>query len=177
MTRRSRLPLPAAAALVLGAPLILGLHAATSVQEDRRAPVPAVLDERPSEAEPAPAAGVTQANGASPELADLSYRREFFDYDAGGRRDPFEPLLDVEDALGGPRFDELVLTGVFRGEEGGGMVVVEDASRKGYFLKPGDAVGKATLVEIGTDAAAFDVRDFGISRRETLTLQRPEEIP
>ncbi len=111
------------------------------------------------------------------ELAKLSYQREFFDYDAADRRDPFKPLMDVDSDLEGPRFDELELTGIFTGDEGDGMVVVEDARRKGYFLKRGDLVGKATLVDIGADQATFDVRDYGISRRETLKLQRPEETP
>ena len=90
---------------------------------------------------------------------------------------PFKPLLDVDSELEGPRFDELELTGIFTGEDGDGMVVVEDARRKGYFLKRGDLVGKATLVDIGADEATFEVRDYGISRRETLKLQRPEETP
>lgn len=110
------------------------------------------------------------------ELARLTYQREFFDYDGAGRRDPFKPLLDLDSDLQGPRFEELVLTGIFKGEDGDGMVVVEDA-RKGYFLKRDDVVGKATLVAFDDEQAVFDVRDYGISRRETLKLQRPEETP
>jgi hypothetical protein len=110
------------------------------------------------------------------ELARLTYQREFFDYDGAGRRDPFKPLLDLDSDLQGPRFEELVLTGIFKGDDGDGMVVVEDA-RKGYFLKRGDVVGKATLVDFDDEQAVFDVRDYGISRRETLKLQRPEETP
>jgi hypothetical protein len=114
---------------------------------------------------------------APQELARLTYQREFFDYDAANRRDPFRPLLDIDAELAGPRFDELELTGLFTGEDGDAMVVVEDARRKGYFLKRGDLVGKATLVDIGADEATFEVRDYGVSRRETLKLQRPEETP
>jgi hypothetical protein len=114
---------------------------------------------------------------APQELAKLTYQREFFDYDAANRRDPFKPLLDVDTEIEGPRFDELELTGLFTGEDGDAMVVVEDARRKGYFLKRGDLVGKATLVDIGADDATFDVRDYGVSRRATLKLQRPEETP
>ncbi|HEY7530303.1 MAG TPA: hypothetical protein VIC56_06470 [Gemmatimonadota bacterium] len=131
-----------------------------------------------------PAAGGTAAAdsaraaalaGPVDPAAGLTYEREFFWYEGAGRRDPFQPLLDLDLRDEGPRFDTLVLTGIFVGDGGPGMVVVEDETRKGYFLKPGDRVGRASLVEIRPDHAVFDVHDFGVSRRDTLRLQRPED--
>ena len=165
-----------AVALLLGLKEIPGLRsreAPTSVsQEARAAAVPGAA----AAGMPATAAatGAGQETGAvaprdtGRDLASLSYDREFFYYDGAGRRDPFEPLLDVDVPLEGPRFDELALTGVFLDEEGSGMVVVEDSDRKGYFLRVGDSVGKATLIAIDPDEAVFDVRDFRVTRRETL---------
>ena len=166
-SRRLRRALPAALLLGLAA-LLVGVRAAPgdAVQEP-----PAAAAPEPGTIPPAPA-----EEPAGQVLARLSYDREFYSYDGSGRRDPFQPLLDVDLDTEGPRFDELVLTGLFVDADGAGMVVVEDAARKGYFLKLGDVVGKATLVQILPDEAVFDVRDFGISRRETLKLQRPEEV-
>ncbi|MFN2433185.1 MAG: hypothetical protein ABR599_10300 [Gemmatimonadota bacterium] len=155
----------AAPLAVAGLAAVLGLRAAPATRAQGTSAPP---QEGDASARLDPSAG--QA------LARLSYQREFFYYEGTGRRDPFQPLLDVDLRAEGPRFDELVLTGLFAGAGGQGMVVVEDADRKGYFLELGDVLGKATLVQILRDEAVFDVRDFGISRRETLKLQRPEEV-
>lgn len=164
----TRLRPSAAVLLVLATGVLVGLRA-----------VPANGTQEPAAPPSASADSAMPASPAEPPeqvLARLSYQREFYSYDGSGRRDPFQPLLDIQLDTEGPRFDELVLTGLFLGDGGEGMVVVEDANRIGYFLKPGDVVGKATLVQILPDEAVFDVRDFGISRRETLKLQRSEEI-
>ena len=167
---RPAAPFGAAAAF-----LLVLRAAAAPAQED--APAPPAADPAAGQVAPGAETSVTapadEAALSGQELAALSYEREFFYYEGAGRRDPFEPLLDVDLEAGGPRFDELVLTGLFLGE-GGGMVVVEDAQRRGYFLKLGDVVGKATLVDIQPDVAVFELREFGISRRESLQLERRE---
>ena len=171
------------APLRVAAPVLLLAVAAFALLRPDAAPGSQDADPPDTSGEPALAPDTAGASGAAEaaappaqELAGLSYEREFFYYEPAGRRDPFEPLLDVDVSLAAPRFDELALTGVFLGE-GGGMVVVEDADRKGYFLRQGESLGRATLVQILPDQATFDVRDFGISRRESLKLQRPEETP
>ncbi|MBA2566086.1 MAG: hypothetical protein H0V09_11795 [Gemmatimonadetes bacterium] len=174
---------------LLVAGILLGLRAAPMLRASREPAGPTTVEARAAspaagpQQQPSPLSGPAPAESASAgpalsgeaQLANLSYEREFFYYDGAGRRDPFRPLMEVDADLDGPRFDELVLTGVFLGDGGSGMVVVEDATRRGYFLKPGNVVGKATLVQILPDQALFDVRDFGISRRETLKLQRSQE--
>jgi hypothetical protein len=160
--------------------LALRLVAGPAVQESPGAAVTQAAP-RPSPSDTSRPAGVpdSAAAAALPAPADaaagLTYEREFFWYEGAGRRDPFQPLLELDLRGDGPRFDTLVLTGIFVGEGGPGMVVVEDEERKGYFLTPGDTVGRASLVEIRDDHAVFDVRDFGVSRRDTLKLQRPED--
>lgn len=97
-------------------------------------------------------------------------------YDAGGRRDPFMPLFS--EASGGgsaPRLEMLRLTGVFEGSGSNGLVVLEDPSHRGHFVRLGEQIGNARLVEILPLAAVFEVRDYGASRRVVLRLERTGE--
>ena len=99
-------------------------------------------------------------------------------YDAGGRRDPFVPLLtQVEDSPDGPRFESLRLTGVFLGSPGNSLVVLEDPARRGHFVRVGERIGSAVLIEIRPRAAVFEIREYGAVRRQVLELERPEESP
>lgn len=94
---------------------------------------------------------------------------------AGGGRDPFVPLTDGA-AAGeeGPRFQELTLTGVFVGAPGSSLAVLEDEDRRGHFLRVGQSIGDARLVEILPEAAVFEVSEYGAIRREILRLERRE---
>ena len=97
-------------------------------------------------------------------------------YDPGGRRDPFAPLYaESVEANGAPRFEVLKLTGVFQGRGANSLVVLEDPSHRGYFVRLGQEIGTARLVEILPQAAVFEVTDYGASRRVVLRLERPEE--
>jgi len=98
-------------------------------------------------------------------------------YDPGGRRDPFAPLYSGRDAggAGGPRFEVLKLTGVFLGSGTNSLAVLEDPSHRGYFVRLGQQIGNARLIEILAQAAVFEVTDYGASRRVVLRLERPEE--
>jgi hypothetical protein len=98
-------------------------------------------------------------------------------YDAGARRDPFAPLTVADDIDTGPRFETLRLTGVFLGAPGNSLVVLEDPTRRGHFLRVGERLGQARLIQIMPDGAAFDVEEYGIGRREVLRLERSEENP
>ncbi|HET9333692.1 MAG TPA: hypothetical protein VFQ21_08930 [Gemmatimonadota bacterium] len=98
-------------------------------------------------------------------------------YDTGGRRDPFAPLTVGGDIDSGPRFETLRLTGVFLGAPGNSLVVLEDPTRRGHFLRVGERLGQARLIQIMPDGAAFEVEEYGIGRREVLRLERSEENP
>lgn len=100
-------------------------------------------------------------------------------YDPGDRRDPFAPLYSDREAGGvtGPRFEVLKLTGVFLGSGENSLAVLEDPSHRGYFVRLGQQIGNARLVEILPQAAVFEVTDYGASRRVVLRLERPEEGP
>lgn len=99
-------------------------------------------------------------------------------YDGGGRRDPFIPLFgEATSGTSGPRFELLKLTGIFRGSRANSLVVLEDPSHRGHFVRLGQEIGSARLVEILPQGAVFEVRDYGASRRVILRLERSQERP
>lgn len=97
-------------------------------------------------------------------------------YDTGARRDPFDPLT-LESGLSGPRFETLRLTGVFLGAPGNSLVVLEDPTRRGHFLRLGEEIAGARLIQILPESAVFEVEEYGAVRREVLRLERNEERP
>jgi len=122
-----------------------------------------------------PAVAPAQEEGAVPEVVPRSpgILFETVRYHDVGLRDPFIPLNhDRFDS--GPRFEELTLTGVFLGTPGNSLVVLEDRSRRGHFLRIGESIGGAHLIEILPDAAVFEIREYGAARREILRLERHE---
>jgi hypothetical protein len=98
-------------------------------------------------------------------------------YDGEARRDPFDPLTLESSPESGPRFETLRLTGVFLGSPGNSLVVLEDPTRRGHFLRVGERIGEARLVQIQPQSAVFDVEEYGTVRREVLRLERSEEKP
>ncbi|MDX1622724.1 MAG: hypothetical protein R3199_01930 [Gemmatimonadota bacterium] len=98
-------------------------------------------------------------------------------YDAGGRRDPFVPLTAGLSPEEGPRFESLELTGVFLGTPGNSLVVLEDPANRGHFVRVGQRIGNARLIEVRPRSAVFQVTEYGTVRREVLELERPEERP
>lgn len=96
-------------------------------------------------------------------------------YDDVGRRDPFVPLIvELETATTGPRFETLRLSGVFLGSPGNSLVVLEDPANRGHFVRVGERLGNAVLVEIRPRSAVFEIREYGAVRREVLELERVE---
>jgi hypothetical protein len=98
-------------------------------------------------------------------------------YDGEARRDPFDPLTLAGELDSGPRFESLRLTGVFLGSPGNSLVVLEDPTRRGHFLRVGERLGEARLVQILPESAVFNVEEYGTARREVLRLERNEENP
>jgi hypothetical protein len=98
-------------------------------------------------------------------------------YDGEARRDPFDPLTLENSPETGPRFEALRLTGVFLGSPGNSLVVLEDPTRRGHFLRAGERIGDARLVQIQPQSAVFEVEEYGTVRREVLRLERSEEKP
>lgn len=104
-----------------------------------------------------------------PALAGYTVAR----YADDGRRDPFIPLIGRNAGPASvPRLEQLRLTGVFMGSPGNSLVVLEDPANRGHFVRVGEELGNARLVEILADAAIFEVSDYGGHRREVLKLDR-----
>lgn len=98
-------------------------------------------------------------------------------YDAAGQRDPFVPLTAVSPTQAGPQLRGMRLTGVFVGAGGNSLAVLEDPAKRGHFVRVGQQVGTARLIEIRPDAAVFEIREYGAVRREVLRLERSVETP
>ncbi|UCF18856.1 MAG: hypothetical protein JSU87_13115 [Gemmatimonadota bacterium] len=114
-----------------------------------------------------------QVRPAAPEQ-DVIYQRERFVYPTDNRRNPFQSLLELEDA--GPQFDDLDLAGViFGGSAGSVATLIDRATAKRYRIRRGDVIGSARVIEIRPDAVVFQVTEFGVTRSETLRIRKEEE--
>lgn len=131
---------------------------------------------RPAPAQQADtAAAATDSAGAASSADTAMYRREVFAYPEQGRRDPFRPMQSF--ASTGPRLDELTLSGILYGGEGGGSIVVlvDPSTGARYRLRVGDSVGFARLDRVEPRRAVFTVQGFGRDRSVVLRLEQDEE--
>jgi hypothetical protein len=124
-----------------------------------------------------PAAQDTVQAGAA-DTAGMSnvviYRRERFVYPSNDRRNPFQSLLTLEDA--GPQFEDLDLLGViFGGPAGSVATLIDRSTSKRFRVRRGELVGNARVVEIRPEEVVFSVTTFGITRSETLRIQKRKE--
>jgi len=91
-------------------------------------------------------------------------RGQRFTYDPGDRRDPFLSLYDKVDqgdtrppGIEGMSVDEVDLTGIV--EEGGGnLAYFTGSDNKGYFLRVGQRIYKATMIAIDPKAGSVTFR-------------------
>ncbi|HEX5870064.1 MAG TPA: hypothetical protein VFY65_06605 [Longimicrobium sp.] len=131
----------------------------------------------PAQAAPARPAATAPAAAAAPEAslpeAEV-YRREVFQYPgAGGRPDPFQPLLSGEEM--GVRVQDLKLVSViYSGTPGASIATftLPDSTQR-VRLRVGQRLGSVTVVRI--QPRRVDVREdeMGVSRVYSLELERP----
>jgi hypothetical protein len=120
------------------------------------------------------------------DSVDLVLEREVFDYPNYGRRNPFRPLTG-EDM--GPRFEDLLLTGVLVsldrtrsiatiGERPPGSATTETPERY-TRLREGDVIGNTRIIEIRDRWVTVQVEEFGEYDLRTLELVRtaPQPVP
>ena len=101
----------------------------------------------------------------------LVYEREVYGYDAGGQRDPFQPLVG-EGVNIGPTFSDLRLRGIiYSTGRGQSIALLHDRSGRLYRARRGDIIGNATILEIRPLEVLFVVEDFGQTRQEMLRLK------
>lgn len=139
----------------------------------RRGWIPALLVAGASLA----AAGIPTAaaqEAGTPGDSALLYAREVFDYPSEGRRNPFRPLNAGERI--GPRFDDLVLTGILYNPQVTSVATLTDQkTQKRYRVREGDELGEVRVVEIRPTEVVFLITSYGVSRREVLRVKKDKE--
>ena len=139
------------------------------------ATTPAAVPAAPSSTSDSLKPDVESALADSAQRArEIDVMRETFAY-AGGTRDPFASLINVDNI--GPEIADLDLVGVYldlRTPTNNVVVLRERASAKRHKMRVGDQLGRARLVQIRSRDAVFKVQDFGFERQETLSLRKQE---
>lgn len=110
------------------------------------------------------------------EESPVVYRREVFQYPRGGRPDPFRSLVTAEEL--GYRVEDMLLTGVIYSPSPRMSVAVltETVAKKRFRLRVGENIGGITVAAIYPRRVDLVVNEFGVIRRETLQLHRPEPV-
>jgi hypothetical protein len=104
----------------------------------------------------------------------LSYRRETFAYDAGGRRDPFVSLATT--GVLRPTIADLSLVGIAYATRGGNNGVQSIAifrdrqTKEQYRVRVGQPLGRMRVASIEPRRVVFAIDEFGISRQESIEM-------
>jgi hypothetical protein len=101
---------------------------------------------------------------------EVSLNREVFNYDAGGRRDPFVSLLRNGDLR--PMINDLCLTVVLYDPTGRNSIgIMHDVSTKEeYRVRVGVTLGRMRVAQIEPHQVVFTIEEIGFSRQEALAL-------
>jgi hypothetical protein len=100
------------------------------------------------------------------------YRREVFRYQAGGRLDPFQPLLTGEHI--GVRAHDLTLEGIIYSTAPGASIAIFSLPAGGgrARLRVGQRLGSVTVLAIHPRRVDLREDQFGVARVVSLQLQR-----
>lgn len=126
------------------------------------------------------AAAAASAAAARPPIqvlaeVDTVILREVFSY-AGGSRDPFVSLLGT--TVSGPELTDLELTSIYYMNDNPSQSVAvlrERVSNRRHSVRAGQRLGRMYVAEVGMQDVWFTIDDFGVTRREMLTLRKQEE--
>lgn len=96
--------------------------------------------------------------------------RETFNYDPGGRRDPFASLMNTSELR--PLITELKLVAVAYDPLGRNSVAVlrDLTSKEQYRVRVGQTLGRMRVAAIHEKEVVFTIEEFGYSRQETLNM-------
>jgi hypothetical protein len=153
------------------------------------APVPNLLTQAPTSASsvaaapattPAPAVAIGALTGETPKSVDASvlFAREHYEYIGGGRRDPFQSLLDGRfqtHSADGALVDvgDIHLVGIMWGSSDK-FALVEDSRGHGYVLRVGDPVLNGYISGISKSELQVVQNAFGESQTLSIRLQTKE---
>lgn len=123
------------------------------------------------------AAAVAAARPQLQVLAEVDtvILREVFTY-GGGSRDPFVSLLGT--TVSGPEVTDLELTGIYYMNDNPSQSVAvlrERVSGRRHSVRAGQRLGRMYVAEVGIQDVWFTIDDFGVTRREMLTLRKQED--
>jgi hypothetical protein len=76
-------------------------------------------------------------------------------YERKGRRDPFQPVENLQAEMTAPAVASARLKGIVRGHET--RALLETSDGLGYILKVGDTLADGRLIEIGANSVVFSV--------------------
>jgi hypothetical protein len=109
-------------------------------------------------------------SGAMSQRDPLTITREVYQYDGGGRRDPFLSLSRTG-ALR-PHISELILVVAMVQTNGDRSVATirDRTTNEHYLVKVGDSLGRYQVVRIEARAVTFAIQEFGFSRQERLVM-------
>lgn len=110
------------------------------------------------------------------EAADRRVVREVFAY-GGGTRDPFASAIKRKTV--GPELVDLTLVGVLEDPRAPSRSVAtfrDKRTGKRHSVRQGDQLGRNRVLQIRDKDVVFSVFDFGVERRETLTLRKQEDV-
>ncbi len=133
-----------------------------------------------TQAVPGPATAVGTMSGEIPKSVDASvlFAREHYEYVGGGRRDPFQSLLDGKfqtHSADGSLVDvgDIHLVGIMWGSSDK-FALVEDSRGHGYVLRVGDPVLNGYISGISKQELQVVQNAFGESQTLSIRLQTKE---
>jgi hypothetical protein len=95
--------------------------------------------------------------------------REAFDYDAGGRRDPFFSLMTSAELR--PTIADLRLTGVLVHPTRPVAVLRDIGTNTQYRVTLGSTLGRMRVALIKPRVVIFSIEEFGLNRQDSLVLR------
>jgi hypothetical protein len=120
------------------------------------------------------AAGARQGLSVAPETPARAQvptiMREAYDYDAGGRRDPFLSLLSSDDLR--PAISDLKLVNIIFDESGRRPIAVmrDVLTNTQYRVTTGSTLGRLKVALIKRRTVIFSIEEFGLNRLDSLVL-------
>jgi hypothetical protein len=116
------------------------------------------------------AQGTGSKTPQSDSAGQMVLNREVYDYNGGGRRDPFISLLTTSDLK--PLLTDLRLVGVLTDISGSNSVAIlrDVTSKEQYRVKVGQTLGRMRVTRIEPKSVVFTIEEFGFSRQEILVM-------
>jgi hypothetical protein len=121
-------------------------------------------------AQPQRRPALTVAPEAAPAARVPVIMREVYDYDAGGRRDPFVSLLSTSELR--PTVADLRLVGVLYDESRRRPVAImrDMTTNTQYRVTTGMTLGRMRVFSINRRSVIFTIEEFGLNRQDSLVL-------